>query len=807
MKNLRTSRLLAMFMCIAMMFTLLPLGLSADDSAVAKIGDTTYATLDAAIAAAADGDTIVLLQDCTTEGMNLSKNLTIDGQNHKIDFTTYGIALWGKSLTFKNCTVIMTDIGSTPYTTEWNWMTISASKDASLTLDKTVMTMDGTNTKSGTHAIYFCSNNKLNISNGSVLTIKNYQQDALEWDGGDGGYNVNITNSTFISDHNRSGFTGTFYATITKSNVDVINSLGNGSNGSHFIITDDSTVNFNGNGAHGLSAGNLTIDDSTVNANNNGANGIHTTGVFSVINDSVVNIENNACSISSKWTIPGALYVAGRGIIENSTVTIQNNKGSGIYQNSGTLTIDDRSDVTIVKNTAEKLGIGGGINVNGTVILSSNVKLYNNHAAIEADDIYCAATASITFGDVGSNWILDDCEPNHLIDGWYEDGNNQNGTRWTAHADNEEDNYIVEADSGSFVNQPLALKAAHGVDAVDPNDSEPEEPEIPIIIINFVNTIIQKIDSENGAPLAGAEFALYKSIGDEKPFRTGVTDENGQITFERLNENTTYYLVETKAPEGYVPNTTVYELTTGRFSDRTPSLIIENDKTEVPPALESGDHFAYIVGYPDGKVRPIGNITRAEVATIFFRLLTEEVRNENMTWDNPFSDVNVGDWYDCAISTLYAMGIINGYPDGTFDPNGFITRAEFAAIAARFDTIGNDFEESFGDVYGHWAEDEIAAAKAHGWLTGYEDGTFKPDQLITRAEAMTIVNRVLNRIPASADALLDDMVKWPDNADIDEWYYLAVQEATNSHFYERTDDNKEVWTEIREPRDWTELEK
>ena len=141
-----------------------------------------------------------------------------------------------KTLTFKGIDVVMNGVGSTPYG-EWTWMTICASKDAVLALDNVNMTMDATGSTGSPHAIYFCSNNKLNLTNGSVLTIKNYQNDALEWDGGDGGYNVNITNSTFISDHNRSGFTGTFYATITNSKVDVVNSLGNGSNGSHFILS------------------------------------------------------------------------------------------------------------------------------------------------------------------------------------------------------------------------------------------------------------------------------------------------------------------------------------------------------------------------------------------------------------------------------------------------------------------------------------------------------------------------------------------------------------------------------------------
>ena len=398
------------------------------------------ATLDEAIANAADGDVIVLLKDCTTEGINLSKNLTIQGSgNETVTFTKYGIALWGKALTFKDCKIVMNAIGSTPYTAEWSWMTICASKDASLTLNHVEMLMDGDPEATGTnmdkHAIYFCSNNKLNLENGTTLTVRNYKQDALEWDGSDGGYNVNITNSTFISDHNRSGFTGTFVAKITNSNVDVINSLGNGSNSSHFEILDASNVNFNDNGAHGLSAASLKIWNSTVNANGNGANGIHVAGALDIDQKSVVTIEKNKCSISSKWTIPGALYIAGQSRISDSTVTIQGNSGSGIYQKSGSLTVEPSATLTIVKNTAEKLGLGGGVYVNGTMKLAENTVLYNNHAATAGDDIY--NLGEISFGKVGSDWALDgapDCE--HAIDGWYDDAENN---RWNAHSEKDED--------------------------------------------------------------------------------------------------------------------------------------------------------------------------------------------------------------------------------------------------------------------------------------------------------------------------------------------------------------------------------
>lgn len=236
-----------------------------------------------------------------------------------------------------------------------------------------------------------------------------------------------------------------------------------------------------------------------------------------------------------------------------------------------------------------------------------------------------------------------------------------------------------------------------------------------------------------------------------------------------------------------------------------PTVEIEDDDAL---GLNTTDHFAYIVGYGNGEVRPQNNITRAEVATIFFRLLTDDVRDENLTKTNRYSDVTRADWYNTAVSTLSSMGIITGYPDGTFRPNAAITRAEFAAIAARFDNDGDKTAAKFSDIATHWAKDEISIAYNNGWITGYPNGTFAPQRDITRAETMTLVNRVLNRQPETEDDLLPNMTVWTDNANPKAWYYLAVQEATNSHYYEfKTNSQYEKWTELRETRDWTQLEK
>jgi uncharacterized repeat protein (TIGR02543 family) len=236
-----------------------------------------------------------------------------------------------------------------------------------------------------------------------------------------------------------------------------------------------------------------------------------------------------------------------------------------------------------------------------------------------------------------------------------------------------------------------------------------------------------------------------------------------------------------------------------------PTVDIPDD---VPTGLNGKDHYAYIIGYGNNDVRPQNNITRAEVATIFFRLLTDETREANMTKSNSYNDVKDGDWFCCAVSTLSKMGIIKGYEDGSFKPNDPISRAEFAAIAARFDPDGDKTPASFFDVTSHWAKDEISIAANHGWIKGYEDGSFKPDQKITRAETMTLVNRVLNRLPEAKDDLHKDMKTWVDNMDETAWYYLAVQEATNSHYFKNKTSTKfEQWTDLRDTRDWSELEK
>lgn len=241
------------------------------------------------------------------------------------------------------------------------------------------------------------------------------------------------------------------------------------------------------------------------------------------------------------------------------------------------------------------------------------------------------------------------------------------------------------------------------------------------------------------------------------------------------------------------------------YGSYTPYVPVVPPKT--PDKLNADDHFAYVIGYPDGGVHPHATITRAETATIFFRLLTEKTRKDNLTKYHSFRDVPQGAWYNAAVATMAKLKIITGYPDGTFQPDAPVTRAEFAAIAARFDEKSARTTASFRDIYGHWAERYISCSAELGWIRGYTDNTFRPDQSITRAEAMALINRVLNRNPESKDDLLRSMNIFNDNLDTAKWYYLDVQEAANSHDFIRKANGYEMWKKLRADPDWKALER
>lgn len=330
---------------------------------------------------------------------------------------------------------------------------------------------------------------------------------------------------------------------------------------------------------------------------------------------------------------------------------------------------------------------------------------------------------------------------------------------------------------------------------------------------------IQKVDAQDGHALNGAKFELYQldkndRIVNRRVVRTTQqSNKNGIALFSVDNKKSydgIWYYAEVSAPEGYVLDRTEYEINHKDFSDSLSTAVkyadtVRNYRGTTPDLLNDSDHFAYVIGYMDGNVRPYGLISRAETTTIFFRLLKDSVRDGNLLTSNTYTDVADDYWANTAISTMTGLGIVQGRSTTTFDPKAPITRAQFAAICARFDTGKSNGEQTFSDISGHWAEKYIQRAAELGWIKGFEDGTFRPDTYITRAQAMTMINRVLNRIPEDESDLLPGMNVWPDCKPGD-WFYLAVQEATNSHDFEHKAGNYETWTKLMKNPDWTRYE-
>ncbi len=447
-----------------------------ESTAVAQVGDVTYDNFDDAVSAATQGDnkTIELLTDTTTAGLNLRSDLTIKGNGHSLTFTQYGIALWGKTLTLDNVKASMAGIGSTPATGDgWTWMTICTSQNAVINLvNGTSLTMDGSGTKSGTAGIFFSGHNQLNITD-STLEIRNYSGNALAWDGGNPEYTVSIVNSKYVSDHNRSGFTGTFDVTIDNSIVEVTNSRGNGSNGSQFTIKNGSDVTFSGNTDHGLSASSLVVEDSTLTAEGNGRTGIIFTRASSFTNSTVTVSGTKGISY---WNAGIRLYTANSSftVDKGTTLTVSGNKVTGIFMDSGSsLTIEEGADVTITGNVAaqencsSKMNLaqsGGGIVVRSgaTAAVASSAKIYDNLASYAGDDIYVEAGGSIAFGEVNSDGTLDYAhvgeEDGHVISGWFDDSAD---SRWNADLESG-NNYVKSVEAGTY-SGALAVKAAHGL--------------------------------------------------------------------------------------------------------------------------------------------------------------------------------------------------------------------------------------------------------------------------------------------------------------------------------------------------------
>ena len=772
---------------------------------VAKIGTQTYETLDKAIEAVQGDEVIEVGADCTLTVGTIEKAVVINGNGHTISVPeqdTENCALnINASLTFNNAKVEFPDAETSAH----SWA-FTMNQEGELTLDNgstciikhqiidarnyaTINVLNGSKLKvldAGWTAIHGADEEKpnvqysiINIKNGSEVVVDNPKDNGVA--NGIINCEINVENSALTVTNCENQGLVSCRLTLDDSQAEIShNDMGmTGKNGTDVLtMKNSSTLTMEDNRSAGifLWGGNVDVQDGTT---------LTITGTGNNAKEEVLN-DYYIGALAINMRNP---YRAKVNFADNATVKLIDNAVSAI-RNGGEVYVGAG---TVIMNNGSKASYGGGIQNYGKITVSDGAKLYNNHAQTAGDDIYSTTYVKdgasynplvLTFAPVGDGWILDDCKEEHPIVGWYHDGKEK---RWNGDGEGDAyyaDEYTVGKEA---VSDALALKAAHGQ------------------LCSVTYEVTGDIPSDAGAVPAAAKVKK----GGSYTVAPVQTTSQSRYTFSGWRINGSGDVVtEIKDIQQDVKLIGVWTRRSsgGGGGSRKPTVDIPDD---VPTGLNGDDHFAYIVGYPNGNVEPNGNITRAEVATIFFRLLTEEVRTANSTQSNSLSDVTRGQWFNHAVSTLSSMGIVKGHNDGTFAPNAPITRAEFAAIAARFDDKNRDTSSKFTDIASHWAKNEIGIAANKGWINGYPDGTFRPNQYITRAEAMTLVNRVLNRLPENSSDLLDSMIKWPDNSDASAWYYLAVQEATNSHACsdKSKDDKYEKWTTIRDARDWTELEK
>ena len=780
---------------------------------VTETGTETYKTLEEAISVAKNGDTIEVGQDITIEEGGLAfvekDALTIKGVGDSkptITMKDLGMSLSKTKVTFENIKIVEESVTNNPADSGGTANLVS---NSDFTLKNASLELNGPADQTRGSGMYLYQKSNLYVKDGSTVAVSGYNgqrasgiyADNSEYDNMPN-RNIQVTgnSSIIITDCDWHGMTVNPIDILIDDNSKIdISQCGNASYGGGLgcyygsvtisnhsnLITDDN----NGSG-WGVFANGLKVDaTSSLSACNNKGCGAALASKSKIESGATVTLNENEKDGLRVYT--GSNYWYGDVTIEEgANFTACENKDNGIeILPEGIL---DMQDGTVTHNHSGTYG-GGLYNRGGTAKIGGKAVIYNNHADTAGDDIYSETEPSVSLSQVNNGWMLDDCkekyQKEHPIVGWYYDGKEK---RWNG--DGEGDAYYADeytADeytvSEEAVSDALALKAAHGqlcsVTYEVTGDITSDAGAVPAA------AKVKKGGSYTVAPVQTTSQSRYTFSGWRI---NGVGDVVTEI--KDIQQDVKLIGVWTRGSSG------------GGGGSSKPTVDIPDD---VPTGLNGDDHFAYIVGYPNGNVEPNGNITRAEVATIFFRLLTEEVRTANSTQSNSLSDVTRGQWFNHAVSTLSSMGIVKGHNDGTFAPNAPITRAEFAAIAARFDDKNTDTSSKFTDIASHWAKNEIGIAANKGWINGYPDGTFRPNQYITRAEAMTLVNRVLNRLPENSSDLLDSMIKWPDNSDASAWYYLAVQEATNSHAYsdKSKDDKYEKWTTIRDARDWTELEK
>ena len=505
---------LAIMLVLIMVLAMVPA--LADGVKVAKIGSTEYETLDEAITAAKDGETIELLADCESDGFTIDgKTITISGDISENNRRQHTVTLKGDdvpgsgkgNIVLKNAGKL--NLNNCTFKTNRK---ITLYADSALDCTNIRLEMDANKEKfSGKPEgdIYYDGAIEMEIYpcritfNRCNVLIQNYLGNAIRWDKDTWGYDyqVKFTESDFMATNCRSGFTGRLWVYVDNSKVDVVENYGNGSNGSRYTIKNGSAVNFNNNGKHGLSAWTLKIEDSTVNAIGNGGDGIVAFQTDINANSHVLVKENAKRSFGGTDPANDKEVQAGFHVYINdgylkvekgADFRVIDNYASGIKIENATETLELGSG-TIMNNHARGgySEYGGGIyNVGGTATIDPSVVIYNNHAVTAGDDIY--STGKITFGGVGSDWWLDgapDCDGKiHKIDGWHDDAEEN---RWQAHKDNAE-NHIVAVDPNNILTDNVAVKAAHGANAVEPTPVptpgdgghyHPDPTPVPVIVI------------------------------------------------------------------------------------------------------------------------------------------------------------------------------------------------------------------------------------------------------------------------------------------------------------------------------------
>ena len=754
----------------------------------AKIGGTEYPTITAAIEAATANDTIELLRN-VTENITIDESLTLDLAGFTLTGTGTETVV---KISGENLNIIVKDGTITGGNTNYGGGVNIQNVAGTVTLDNCTITKNEASNAGG--GVYIASSGTVQIKNGKIT-----ENNAVN-----SGAGIYVTCG--INPSKDGNLSCVLDGVMIETNTS--NSTGGGivASGNHpnaamvTVEMEDGTS--------------ISHNKAKTSLDGYGGGGVYITGSATrfIMNGGIISDNEALCGAGILSATRDGLEINGGSIVDN----IANGDGGGIYAKR--YKFQDKYDKlliankVIVSNNKAKRNGGGlwiGDNLNATIEKGSQV--YNNLANTMGDDIYFNGSNSTLnlpeATEMSGDLILS--SDNFPITDWYYDGFKDANTRhrWgekysELDIDATKANGALTYKTGIYyeIFKPvenfkgtIALKAAHAQ------------------LFTLTYNVTGDLPEGYTAPTAQSMLVGSKYTVAEVPESvTGTKDGvNGTYSFSGWKTADGTTLTGEQELTGDVTLHGVWTFTkkssSGGHRPSNPPVTIPDD---VPTGLNGKDHYAYVVGYPDGMVYPQKNITRAEVATIFFRLLEDETREANMTKSNSYNDMKDGAWYTCAVSTLSKMGIIKGYEDGSFKPDASISRAEFAAIAARFDPDGDTTPATFSDVSSHWAKDEISIAANHGWIKGYEDGSFKPDQKITRAETMTLVNRVLKRLPETKDDLHKDMKTWPDNQNESAWFYLAVQEATNSHYQNlKKDGTHEKWESMRETRDWAALEK